>query len=139
MGKVLLSPLSSDEADASVPFIPAAAASLIFSHVAIAFQNEYLYARRADSDGNEGEVLCTVPDLISILGQDGEAIGTHDLKYGLKVNVIGMPAHPLWTQNEKALAVGGPKYFGLDMEWTSVGEYEPPRSVIDDFESDKAA
>lgn len=76
-----------------------------------------------------------MPDLITILGQDGEAICSQDLKYGLKVNVIGMPAHPLWTQDKRALAVGGPEYFGLDMEWTSVGEYRVPLSVIEEFES----
>lgn len=110
------------------------AATSAFSHLTIAFQNEYLYARCADEDGREGDILCTVPDLITILGQDGEAIGSQDLKYGLKINVIGMPAHPLWTGDRRALDVGGPKYFGLDMEWTSIGKYELPRSVIDDFE-----
>jgi hypothetical protein len=45
-----------------------------------------------------------------------------------------MPAHPLWTGDERGLKVGGPEGFGLDMEWKSVGEYEMPRSVIDDFD-----
>ena len=44
-------------------------------------------------------VICTVPDMISILGDDGEAIGSQELRYGLKVTVIGMPEHPLWTEN----------------------------------------
>jgi DUF917 family protein len=127
MGKVLISPLPKDEDDSQVE------STTETRHLSIAFQNEYLYARYADEEGKEGETLCTVPDLISILGQDGEAIGSQELKYGLKVHVIGMPAHPLWTGNEKALKIGGPEYFGLDMKWKSLGEYEMPRSVIDDF------
>jgi len=100
----------------------------------IPFQNEYLSAAYCDEAGkNETEVLCTVPDLISILGQDGEAIGSQDLRYGLKVIVIGMPAHPLWTGDERGLKVGGPEYFGLEVEWKSIGEYQKPRSVIEDF------
>ncbi|RDW71631.1 hypothetical protein BP6252_08194 [Coleophoma cylindrospora] len=141
IGKVLLSPLLADEKDedsvASQSSATTATATDSFSHISIVFQNEYLYARRADAEGIEGEILCTVPDLISILDQDGEAVGSQDLKYGLKVHVIGMPAHPLWTSKQKALDVGGPKYFGLDMEWTSVGEYTIPRSVIDDFNSEE--
>jgi DUF917 family protein len=102
-------------------------------HLVIPFQNEYLYAAYTDCTGNEEtEILCTVPDLISILGQDGEAIGSQDLRYGLKVIVIGMPAHPLWT-DERGLKVGGPEYFELGMNWKSVGEYRKPRSVIEDF------
>jgi len=31
------------------------------------------------------------------------------------------------------LKKGGPEYFGLDMEWKSIGRYEKPRSVIEDF------
>lgn len=58
--------------------------------------------------------MCTVPDLISILGQDGEAIGSQDLRYGLRVNVIALPAHPLWN-TERGLRVGGPEGFGLNM------------------------
>lgn len=103
-------------------------------HLFVPFQNEYLYAAYCDETGQkDSEVICTVPDLISILGQDGEAIGSQDMRYGLKVIVIGMPAHPLWTGDERGLKVGGPAYFGLDMEWKSIGTYQKPRSVIEDF------
>jgi hypothetical protein len=47
------------------------------------------------------------------------------------MTVIGMLAYPLWTGDEKGLKVGGPEYFGLDMKWTSIGEYEKPSSVIE--------
>ncbi|KAJ5288654.1 hypothetical protein N7478_001684 [Penicillium angulare] len=103
----------------------------------VPFQNEFLYAAYADianpDDSSRQEIICTVPDLISILGQDGEAIGSQDLRYGLRVHVIGMAAHPLWTGDERGLRVGGPEGFGLDMEWKSIGPYQKPRSVIDEF------
>ncbi|KAJ5123104.1 hypothetical protein N7448_009201 [Penicillium atrosanguineum] len=103
----------------------------------IPFQNEFLYAAYADAvnpdDTSRHEVICTVPDLISILGQDGEAIGSQELRYGLHVNVIGMAAHPLWTGDERGLKVGGPEGFGLDMEWKSLGPYQEPRSVVQEF------
>jgi len=103
-------------------------------HLVVPFQNEFLYAAYTDSeDREETEVICTVPDLISILGDDGEAIGSQELRYGLKVTVIGMPGHPLWTGDERGLKVGGPEYFGLDMKWTSICKYEKPRSVFEDF------
>ena len=101
----------------------------------VPFQNEYLYAAYVeDMHAGAEDVICTVPDLISILGQDGEAIGSPELRYGLKVRVIGMPAHPLWTGTEQGLRIGGPEFFGLPMEWRSVGEYKVPRSVITEFD-----
>jgi DUF917 family protein len=130
MGICIIAPFSDDETDTAV------GGSVDDRHLKIPFQNEYLYAAYTDSEGvEETEIVCTVPDLISILGQDGEAIGSQELRYGLKVNVIGMPAHPLWTQSEIGMKVGGPEGFGLTMAWKSVGAYEMPRSVIEDFDS----
>ncbi|KAI8192524.1 putative D-/L-hydantoinase subunit A [Colletotrichum sp. SAR 10_75] len=129
MGSVLLAPLADEERESD-----ARGPSNADRHMLIPFQNEYLYAALTDSEGSEKdqEVICTVPDLISILGQDGEAIGSQDLRYGLRVNVIGLPAHPLW-KTEKGMPVGGPKAFGLEMPFVGVGEYTEPRSVIEEF------
>lgn len=101
----------------------------------IPFQNEYLYTALSDSEASEQsqEVVCTVPDLISILGQDGEAIGSQDLRYGLHVSVIAMPAHPLW-KTEKAMKVGGPEGFGLKISPCGIDDtFEQSRSVIDEY------
>lgn len=64
------------------------------------FQNEYLYAElvqpgQPDRE-SEGEVLCTVPDLISLCGTDGYmyALRTRDLRYGVRVSVVAFVAHP---------------------------------------------
>lgn len=72
----------------------------------IQFQNENLIARR------NGRVVCTVPDLISMLTlEDGEPIGTEALRYGLRVAVLGMPA-PKQLKSPAALEVVGPAAFG---------------------------
>ncbi len=72
----------------------------------IVFQNENLVA------WHNGEVVCTVPDLICIINlEDGEPIGTEMLRYGLRVAVLGMPA-PKELKSQHALAVVGPKAFG---------------------------
>ncbi|KAK7417608.1 hypothetical protein QQX98_004429 [Neonectria punicea] len=104
-------------------------------HMTIPFQNEYLYAALSDSVGTEEtqEVVCTVPDLISILGQDGEAIGSQDLRYGLRVNVVALPAHPLW-KTDRGMKIGGPEGFGLKMPFVGVSNsFTESRSVIDEF------
>ncbi|KAJ5994127.1 hypothetical protein N7451_009851 [Penicillium sp. IBT 35674x] len=137
MGQCTIVPLSNEEEDLDGP------ANRPFDDtrcLIIPFQNEFLYAAYADianpDDSSKHEIICTVPDLISILGQDGEAIGSQDLRYGLRVNVIGMAAHPLWTGDERGLRVGGPEGFGLDMEWKSIGPYQEPPSVIHEFNRD---
>jgi len=77
----------------------------------IDFQNENLIAR-----GN-GQVLCTVPDLITLVSlDDGEAIGTESLRYGLRVAVLAMPA-PKELKTAQALAVVGPRAFGYDVDF----------------------
>jgi DUF917 family protein len=106
-------------------------------HMYIPFQNEYLYAATSDAEGSESsrKIFCTVPDLISILGQDGEAIGSQDLRYGLNVDVIAMPAHPLW-RTKRALKIGGPEFFELDMPVVyggGDGGFGMGRSVIEEF------
>ena len=72
----------------------------------VVFQNENLVA------WHNGEVVCTVPDLICILNQDdGEPIGTEMLRYGLRVAILGLPA-PKELKSDAALAVVGPAAFG---------------------------
>lgn len=104
-------------------------------HMYIPFQNEYLFAAESDAEGSvlSQKVVCTVPHLISILGQDGEAIGSQDLRYGLHVSVIMIPAHPLWTTG-RALKVGGPEGFGLRMPVRGGDDhFKPLKSVIEEF------
>ena len=78
----------------------------------IDFQNENLIAR------SNGQALCTVPDLITLVTlEDGEAIGTESLRYGLRVAVLAMPA-PKELKTPEALAVVGPRAFGYDVDFS---------------------
>ena len=74
----------------------------------IVFQNENLVAWNGD------EVLCSVPDLITIVTlEDGTPLGTEMLRYGLRVGVIAMPA-VRELKTPAALAVVGPAAFGYE-------------------------
>jgi DUF917 family protein len=131
MGRCLIAPLADDEEESE-----GTGATRETRHLSIPFQNEYLAASLVSVDGQVDEdMMAIVPDLISILGQDGEALGSPELRYGLQVRVIGMPAHPLWTGSEQGLKVGGPEFFGLGTSatWKSIGEYKLPKSVFDVF------
>lgn len=127
VGQCVIAPLSAEEDGRKGAGSQSATRNLI-----ITFQNEYLiaYHLAEGQDESQKEVLCVVPDLISVLGSDGEALGSPDLRYGLQVQVIAMPAHPLWTGDKEALRIGGPEFFNLGLQWTPVGEYRKPKSVI---------
>lgn len=131
-GRCLIAPLSGDEEESQD-----SVAETQTRHLVIPFQNEYLAASLVDADGNVAseDTICIVPDLISILGQDGEALGSPELRYGLKVRVVAMPAHPLWTGTPQGLKVGGPEFFGLgtSASWKSIGGYKLPKSIFDVF------
>ena len=94
---------------------------------ALHFQNEYLTCEL------DGEVVALVPDLISVLETEtGRAIGTEELKYGLRVSVIAIPCSPLLC-TPAALEVVGPSAFGLGLAFVpgQVGDYRPSRPAID--------
>ncbi|HEY0342860.1 MAG TPA: hypothetical protein VGC34_18805, partial [Steroidobacteraceae bacterium] len=74
----------------------------------VVFQNEFLTFERL------GRVEVSVPDLIVLLDVDtGHAITTDSLRYGQRVASVALPSHPL-LRTPEALAVVGPKMFGLD-------------------------
>ncbi len=77
----------------------------------IDFQNENLVARV------DGEIVCTVPDLICAVATDtGEPVTTELMRYGLRVAILGFPAPALWSTPE-GLAVAGPGVFGYDTDY----------------------
>lgn len=96
-GSVRLKPLSEDEQE----YGDAVGAER--REMVLPFQNEYLYAELVEpgtasaADRPRGEILCTVPDLISLVGTDGYALGTQDLRYGVRVSVVAFVAHPHWS------------------------------------------
>jgi uncharacterized protein len=84
------------------------------STMKIQFQNENLMAEK------DGKIIASVPDLITMVEEDtGEPITTEQLRYGFRVIVLGMPAHPHW-RTAKGLAVVGPRYFGYDVDYVPV-------------------
>ncbi|WP_405068454.1 DUF917 domain-containing protein [Kribbella sp. NBC_01510] len=84
------------------------------SELELRFQNENLVAEV------DGEVVCTVPDLICVLEADtAEPITTEGLRYGQRVTVVGISTPDLMRTSE-ALAVFGPACFGLDVEFSPV-------------------
>ncbi len=77
----------------------------------IAFQNENLVAWRGGRDTRDTVVAC-VPDLICLLETEtGEPITTEQLRYGLRVTVLGIPCTDQF-RTPVALKVVGPAAFG---------------------------
>jgi DUF917 family protein len=75
----------------------------------VAFKNEYLILRV------DGEVVITVPDLITLVEtQTGTPITTEVIRPGLRVSVIGLRSSPLYHTAEALRAVG-PRAFGYDL------------------------
>lgn len=94
----------------------------------IPFKNENIVAMI------EEEIVCSVPDLICVIdAQNGEAIGTPEYRYGLLVVVLGIVASEKWTSTARGLEIGGPKGFGMDIEYKPLGVFKKPRSVIDEY------
>ncbi len=80
----------------------------------IAFKNEYLILWR------EGEVVLTVPDLISLAETEtGTPVSTEILRPGLRVTVLGLPCSPL-LRSPEALAAVGPRAFGYDLPYVAI-------------------
>lgn len=85
------------------------------SDFVIHIQNENLVVERA------GGVIAVVPDLICVLGLDtAEAIPTERLRYGQRVEIIGIRVPPIMRTPE-ALEVFGPAAFGLAAEYHPLG------------------
>lgn len=81
----------------------------------IRIQNENLVCQQGD------RTLAVVPDLISILDIDtAEAIPTERLRYGQRVEILGVRVPPIMRTPE-ALAVFGPVAFGIDVPYRPLG------------------
>ena len=76
------------------------------------------------------EVLATTPDLITIVETEtGEPIQSSNMKYGLRVSVLVLPAPPLMT-SDAALPFVGPEAFGFDgLTYNPVGDYKEYESI----------
>ncbi|HOP24614.1 MAG TPA: DUF917 domain-containing protein [Defluviitoga sp.] len=80
------------------------------------FQNENLVAQV------NGQILASVPDLISVIDPDtGKPITTEMLRYGYRGVVIGIPCNEKW-RTEEGLKLVGPRYFGYDIDYIPIEE-----------------
>lgn len=87
----------------------------------IEFQNENLVARVSN------DVVAMVPDLICVVDTEtGRPISTEELRYGLRVAILGLPCTPLF-RTSTALQVIGPRAFGYDLEYRPLGQYAVPQ------------
>src|SRR5262249_48438561 len=78
------------------------------------FQNENLAAML------NGELVATVPDLITILDSaTGQAITTERLRYGNRVILLGLPCDEKW-RTPAGVALGGPRHFGYDFDYVPI-------------------
>lgn len=74
------------------------------------FQNENIVAYKND------EVHATAPDLICMIGDDGEPLCTPNFDEGTKMSIVILPSPKIW-QTEKGLKCFGPRYFGFDFDY----------------------
>lgn len=75
------------------------------------FQNEFLMAER------DGKIVCTTPDLITLLdAESGAPVTADSLRYGLRLVALAFPCNPQW-QSAEGIALVGPRYFGYDADY----------------------
>jgi DUF917 family protein len=85
------------------------------SELSIDFQNEFLIARR------DGEIVATTPDIISLMDADTlRNIGSEGVRYGQRIKVIAIRA-PELLRTPAALAVVGPRAFGIGVDYRPIG------------------
>ncbi len=65
----------------------------------------------------DGEVLVSVPDLITIIdAETGHAITTEMLRFGQRVSVLAWACDPIW-RTPRGLELAGPEAFGYDLPY----------------------
>ncbi|MDU3403934.1 MAG: DUF917 domain-containing protein, partial [Enterococcus faecalis] len=102
LGRVKLSGLNSDAGSEAV----------------VHFQNENLIAEK------DGQVIAMTPDLICMVDLETlTPVTTESLKYGKRVQVMGLKANAAW-RTKKGIETVGPRYFGYEMD------YQPLENLV---------
>lgn len=73
-------------------------------------KNENIMSYRND------QIDVMAPDLICMIGEDGNPITTPNFEVGDKMTILALPSPEIWTTSE-GLACFGPKHFGFDVEY----------------------
>ncbi|VEU22224.1 DEKNAAC103235 [Brettanomyces naardenensis] len=104
--------------------------------IKIPFKNENIVAYQIQDDGTSLP-LCSVPDLITLVDTDGNAVGTQDYRYGLVVYIMVFASSDKW-RTPQAINIGGPQAFGEAFEkitYKPTGKNVPTVPVADEFNS----
>jgi len=82
----------------------------------IEFQNEYSVGSR------DQQPIVMTPDLICVVDSvSGDGIGTEAIRYGQRVDVLVLPAPPVFL-SKRGLELVGPRAFGFDFDFRSYFE-----------------
>lgn len=80
------------------------------------YRNEYL----AVTSG--GQYTASTPDILMLIEQQtGVPLTSESLQYGIKVNIIALPAPKIW-QTLQGLQLVGPRSFGYDFDYHPVNQ-----------------
>lgn len=79
------------------------------------FKNENIMSYRND------KLDVTAPDLICMIGADGNPITSPNFIPGMEMNIIALPSPEIWKTPE-GLAVFGPRHFGFDVDYVPFNE-----------------
>lgn len=83
------------------------------SELKIWFKNENLVSWL------NGKPYVTCPDIIAVTDLEYNGIYNRDLKVGMEVSVIGMPADEIWS-SEEGVKIFNPRIFGFNMDYTPI-------------------
>lgn len=65
----------------------------------------------------DGEPRAAVPDIISVLdARTHAALSTDDLRPGIEISVLVLPAAPLWRSSDAFLRRADPRFYGIDAD-----------------------
>lgn len=80
----------------------------------ISFQNENIIMEL------DGQILVTVPDLITMVDVDTlQPITNEEVRYGKRITVLGLPANEKW-RTEAGIKLVGPRYFKYDADYIPI-------------------
>lgn len=90
----------------------------------LVFQNEYLVAKI------NGKIVATTPDILMLMEQEtGTPIASEQLQFGLKVNLVALPAPSVWT-TPQGLSLVGPRHFGYEVDYQPIVRSKPANQVV---------